>query len=603
MKKILLSVFILVFALAVVNSAPSKVYLEFLPDAGIDFVFPTEGQNIGGNFLVEWTNEDSLPDVYLQIGDNSCNLVENWEDLGSFPNNIREYMLNTEDYTDGANCLRLAGDNEWFDMVDVIIDNTNPTASVMVIQDGEEADVSDPQTRTEIFINVIEENSLAICDIDWKDGSHTDCLEKLNGYDHQYGDNGNYAIKLTVKDGAGNEATDTETAHVENVDPWNVNITTTQEIAAVGEAVLFEATAEDVDADMPLTFTWKFGSVEVVSEFDDGHVYYTWNNSGTYTINLEVSDNDNGKTDAEPHEILVVSAIALDNQEVIAFHELEADFDGNGNRFEHGVENGVCEKVSPGNPGLTITTDNGDCVVTWSSPRPTNNEQGENQVIIKVTNANGDYEYYSFVITIYSWIIELDEGWNLFSIPLVHETGEIEDVLPESVSDNVNRIWSYEFDEEAGENVWSCRKTTSSGWSSSACATGVPKIEQIVPGRGYFIQVKEDETATIKGFGNKVGPIPSAPPAITVPFNNWFLGGRYGIVNSIQEPFIAGPLDKNVALKSLFDGNTKTVVKYNGLDYEWVNDLTPQEGYWVFVSDANHETGTYTPIDEPYSWN
>jgi len=600
MKKILLSVFIfgiMVFAIGL-TFATSLVYR---PDSGIFFISPEENQQIGGEFLVEWENEDSFPDVYLQIGNDECNSVENWEDLGSFPNNIREYMLNTEDYTDGANCLRLAGDTEWFDMVDVIIDNTNPTASVMVIQDGEEADVSDPQTRTEIFINVIEENSLAICDIDWKDGSHTNCLANPTGnYDHQYGDNDGYAITLTVEDGAGNQDTDSDTADVVNVVPWNVNITTTTEIVAVGEAVLFEATAEDVNADMPLTFTWTFGSVEVVSEFDDGHVYYTWTEPGTYAINLEVKDKDNGKTDAEPHEILVVEATALDNQEVIAFHELEADFEGNGNRFEHGVANGVCEKVSPGNPGLTITTDNGDCVVTWSDPRPTNDEQGENMVIVKVSN-NGDYEYYSFVITIYSWMIELDGGWNLFSIPLVHETGNINDVIPEEVRDHVDKIWSYEYDDTTGESVWSCRKTTSGGsWSSSACATGVPKIETIVPGRGYFIQVKEDETATIKGFGNKVGPIPNTPPEIKVPLWEWFLGGRYGIVGTTQGE--AGELNKETALMNL-DGNTKVVVGYNGLNYEWTNDLTPQEGYWVIVSGGNHDTGTYTPIDEPYSWN
>ncbi|PJE81339.1 hypothetical protein COU58_02955, partial [Candidatus Pacearchaeota archaeon CG10_big_fil_rev_8_21_14_0_10_32_42] len=102
MKKILLSVFIfgiMVFAIGL-TFATSLVYR---PDSGIFFISPEENQQIGGEFLVEWENEDSFPDVYLQIGNDECNSVENWEDLGSFPNNIREYMLNTEDYTDGAN--------------------------------------------------------------------------------------------------------------------------------------------------------------------------------------------------------------------------------------------------------------------------------------------------------------------------------------------------------------------------------------------------------------------------------------------------------------------------------------------------------------------
>ena len=292
-----------------------------------------------------------------------------------------------------------------------------------------------------------------------------------------------------------------------------------------------------------------------------------------------------------------LSSGELPSQEVAAFYEFNYN-------FETGLENVLCNALDfP--KGMTFTQSGSKCYVWWDgthdSTRPTNNQKTKNghKIIINAVNNESSLNFY-FNIKIYSWIIPLEEGWNLISIPLVpEEDNSIENVILDQLGDEGQDVlpggteyvvYSYQYDGE------------SSDWLKSR-ASGYGDLDTVMPGYAYWIKVTDD--AVLKGMGVKSDILGSPTPEIKVPTNTWTMIGRYGIIGDgtniyVPDSRVHGALGKFPALSSIMRGEENKLSTY-GLDSEKnfieINKLYNNEGYWLFIENR----GNYTSSEETYS--
>ncbi len=606
MKKIILSILMLSVLLVSVGMVSSASF-------GVNFTSPIENSDVSDELVIKWENLGSVPGLYLQYADGNCTSPGTWIDLNdgdAFGGSETEYPWNTNEVDDGSSCLRLFVDSIIYDEVDFTIDNTEPVITTFSVNyDGSERDRPpiNNEEKSLIYLYVTEEN-LDTCEIAWDDGIVSSCSGTGN-YKHQYENSGNYDVKVTIKDVAGNEATDSATVKVANVAPENVAITTTQEVAASGEAVKFTASAEDVEADKPLTFTWTFDNDEVVSEFDDGHVVYTWDSASKHTVDLCVSDGDDETCIEELYEIEILDPIQLANQQVVAGEALDADFGDGTAKFPHSVVGGVCSLVPAGTPvGMEVEHNSAKtkCKVKWNSPKPTNDQRGEHHVTIQVINGD-EFEYYSFDVTVYSWGIKLEKGWNLISIPYVPTSSDIDDVLGDII-ENV----AYEgtstatvFQYNAVERVWYRARTTSTKSKFDYVKNHKDEeLASIVPGYSYWIKMENEDW--IYG-AEKNFPVNTVPGAngIDLATESWNLIGRFGVdsasspwwmaLRTLRKPFY---MDDYVS-KKLGIYKLLSVTASGDTTWSSATEIEPTKGYWVRTAAGSE--GRETVIYEPDS--
>ncbi|MFH1451728.1 MAG: PKD domain-containing protein [archaeon] len=554
---------------------------------GVEFTNPTTGEWHTGNILVEWTNDDEIDNLYLKYREGNCLTESSWNLLlGGIESDLREFPWEVLSL-DGDYCLRLGDSDEFSYSGQFCIDNDAPEVAICVgccFQEGIESDYEHEETITEVKMNLNDDswnggyscescNPMDYCTIDWGDGSTDDCSdvcesdERSTIYEyechHQYADSGLYDVSVSVEDCARNVGEGMDTVEVENIIPeCEIDAPTD---AAVGQEVDFAGIISnlgdwgEVNADMvKMLYDW---------DFDDGNndsgqmVTHIFTSEGEYMVMLTVDDTDGGVSSCY-HTIDVVEPIVLDNQEVAAFYPLEVEFgvDGVDRSFYTGLTNTVeCRAVNA--PENLRTKENMDapntCRVRWDkdSPppcgltaNPTNDERGVHNVVIRAENAGGDYEYYAFDITVWSWIIPLYEGWNLISVPLVPENSNaIEDVILDQIYDqlptgNEYGVWSYQYD------------GTDSNWLKSR-RSGYGDLDTIMLGYGYWVQVTAD--TVIKGYGTQIDAFQGLPPSIEVQTDNWAMIGKYGILGKPWHPFmnldkrVHGYLTKGTALESL----------------------------------------------------
>jgi len=599
-------------------------------DCTLDIVNPLEGQfYCQDDILVDWTAEgedcEAPWNVYYGVKDGDCDLdLETWllNHLGtSF---VTELPWDISELSEGEYCVKVTGACCEAEIEGPIcIDCTAPEVSVCVqdtcpqCSEGIESDDEwTPEKGTTIIIsyddtNDCEQQCELECEIDWGDDSDPEpCSEACEGEEcyHQYGDGGDtvnpYTITVTVTDCADNEGSATEDVTIENVDPVCIGVqASVSDIPLIdGEAeVDFIADATDVVADIPLTYNWDFGDSTTLS--DGSEVSHTYTSAGLYTVSVEVSDKDGGSTMCEDITVDVVDPTPLTDQEVAAYYGLDADFGYSDNRFHHNLSGPSedCMKIV-GPTNLEILDQGSDeyCTVRWDNDdgiaNPTNDEQGDHLIVVKVYN-DTDYEYYSFTVTVYSWIIDLQEGWNLVSIPYVPEDNTLlaEGVGITQIMSSIESIWSYEYN---SPSTWKYYKEGDLG----------SELDKIVPGRGYW--VKATKEAQIKGFGTQIGQtdqFPGMAPEIEVPINHWSLIGRYGILGVPQHfgCYDAGAIPKSTALESLTKlDNELHVYDVDSFGHLMsVNRLFNNKGYWLWVEDEalnNAESETYAPLDRFY---
>ena len=407
--------------------------------------------------------------------------------------------------------------------------------------------------------------------------------------------NANMPIAVKAIDRAGNFDIAESNVVISNVAPICEGIIASPR-GVIDSPIEFFANATDVLADMPLNYFWKFGDG---SNSTSNPINHTYTSGGNYNVTVEVTD-DEGASDICMHPISIVEPVELDAQEVAAYYNLEANFPSNPgevpNSFDTGLEGEVsCVKIE-GPENLQTYSDGNDCVVKWGDPnaRPTNDEKGTKQVIIKANEMP-----FVFDVTVYSWIIPLHTGWNLISIPLVPNDTSIDRVLIDQLYDYLPGassypIWSYQFN------------GNESKWLKSRRTVSFRTLTTVEPGYSYWINVVND--TELKGFGtlttNPEGG-PNGPfPWITVPTRGWSMIGRFGVRGSLPQ---ADKISLEDALESLIRARVDKIHLYKDESGRTIptEELEPYEGFWLYIDrgNSNLPTETYTPLDEFYPWN
>lgn len=619
------------------------VWLEIeytLPECIIEINNPESGNYYNDDIYISWTTENCLSSSYdLYYREGSCSLQAplDWDSI-IYELNDGEYFW-TSGFDEGEFCIKVEESGSYgIGVMDdtFFIDNIDPTADA-----GCEDEEYDPcelcelemiyEDHCEDGVYVCYEGETILLDgsNSFDEGEYASGIDTWEWYiDGEYYDEGEIVeydcldgdmtleVALRVTDNAGNDDTDYSEIEVMNVDPICEGILAPSDVA-VGQPVDFMGSAYDVEADIPLSFTWEFGDE---SSLEGESVTHTYTTAGEYTVLLTVEDKDGGYDTCE-HYLDVVEPTPLMNQEVAAYYPLDADFGEDagsaGNSFMTTLED-LEECMFVVSPDNMVTWDtNGDsCVVKWDmseTANPTNDERGEHTVIVRVENEEGDYEYYSFYVTVYSWMIDLYEGWNLISIPLVpEEDNSIENVIINPIYDSLPEgteyvIFSYQPNccDECGDI---------GSWLKSR-RTGYGDLDTVMPGYGYWVKVTED--TVLKGFGTQVGQtqmLPGMPPSVDVPANNWALIGRYGILGLPWNPGesednkVHGQLHKDKALMSVKKlDNDLHVYTVDDLGHLGIVDyLYNNQGYWLWVEDhafSNVKCESYAPIDEYYPEN
>jgi PKD repeat protein len=602
----------------------------------ITVIMPEVGNYYNDAIPIEWELDGycSSPTYNLHYKEGSCDMfpINEWHEITDtvYP---FEYDWNSG-IDEGEYCVRVSEDEgDDFGIMEntFYIDNIDPDADASC----EELDPCDPcyeedhcedgvyQCYEGETITLTAEGSTdnyGIESYEWdldNDGEYDDDTGVHVDYYCEDGDSME-TVHVRVTDLAGNTDHDHAYVNVMNVDPVCEGIDGPTDVA-VGFPVEFSGMATDVPADIPLEYDW---------DFDDGGyamgnpVSHTFDESGVYEVTLTVSDGDGGY-DYCYRMIDVVEPYVLDSQEVAAYYPLVANFgEDAGSNWEgrgsfmtglEGMEYKDCEVIIGPDNLVSASAVDGECVVLWDndelphpmlSANPTNDQQGTHSVLVRVSNSEDEYEYYTFDVTVWSWIIDLSEGWNLVSIPYIPEDTSVEDVILDRIYDSLPEegysVFSYQYDpcEDCGDM---------SRWLKTD-RERMGDLESVVPGHGYWIKVTE--ATKLKGMGTQLGQtadLPGTPPEVEVPTNSWALIGRYGILGTVPEYgcYDAGSIPVHTALDSV----KKIDNELHVYDVDSMGHLVDvyrmhnNAGYWLWIEDnALNNAGyeSYAPLDRFY---
>jgi len=203
-------------------------------------------------------------------------------------------------------------------------------------------------------------------------------------------------------------------------------------------------------------------------------------------------------------------------------------------------------------------------------PTHTYSEVGEYTVSVTAVDINENEAIATVKVSIYEpadWEIELKTGQaNFIAIPFTPQSTYYQDVL-DSIKPNLDRIWSYEYNEDEKVNVWIYKKTDVNGaWSSGS-------LQNIVPGRGYIVFMKNDDTlyGYKKTIGGGAGDTPATPAEVHLA-NGYNLIGAFGDVANLTTNTLA-------SLKSL--GGDPYWYKVLNKDEVTITTMQPNTAYWV----------------------
>ncbi|GAI27546.1 unnamed protein product, partial [marine sediment metagenome] len=132
--------------------------------------------------------------------------------------------------------------------------------------------------------------------------------------------------------------------------------------------------------------------------------------------------------------------------------------------------------------------------------------------------------------------VDLSEGWNLISLPLIPDDSSIDNMLV-GTSDSVDKIWMYKAeyaDDDIDNNGDGVIDESTEPWLSYA--PGAPEdLTDMVDGDGYWIDMIEAETLVVRGVEFVAGP--SAPPTYHV-VEGWNLIGFKSVTTAPADDYL-----------------------------------------------------------------
>jgi uncharacterized repeat protein (TIGR01451 family) len=160
--------------------------------------------------------------------------------------------------------------------------------------------------------------------------------------------------------------------------------------------------------------------------------------------------------------------------------------------------------------------------------------------------------------------IELDEGWNLTSLPLYipPEDRAPEDLLA-GIIGNLDIVWAYNACEPDPDLRW-----------SSFIPGGPPDLTEMRDGRGYWIDMDDGDTLTVEG--TMLPEPPEVPPTYQV-CEGWNLIGFKSTVPRTPSDYLAAIAVKYTIIYGFADGRY-FIAGAPGHAY-----LEPGLGYWIAV--------------------
>ncbi|MAF80369.1 hypothetical protein CL629_04825 [bacterium] len=259
--------------------------------------------------------------------------------------------------------------------------------------------------------------------------------------------------------------------------------------------------------------------------------------------------------------------------------------------------------LDPNNPGITVTFDedvtiseeNVDLESEWDEQDVTVSYDSETRTatITPGDTLDGDSTYTVYLYNIvddseneideYDWdfttavtySIDLTQGWNLISIPIVPQSSDVGDVLGElNSSSTISSVYTY----DKGTNTWSVYRPGSPETSN---------LDELTAGYAYWINYSSEDEGTIEGYGNTFQGGEITPPERTL-YEGWNMLGYYQIEGTTSEPanfalatLLTDTWDETSAYWSSirsYDNESKT---FDTVDFE--DDIDPGAGYWIFL--------------------
>ena len=169
------------------------------------------------------------------------------------------------------------------------------------------------------------------------------------------------------------------------------------------------------------------------------------------------------------------------------------------------------------------------------------------------------------------YYVDLEVGWNLFSLPLIPDDSSVEAVL-DDVLENVDIVWGYK------DNAWSNYLPAVPEFST---------LTDMVDGEGYWVKMTAADTETVSGV--ELPKPPALPPVYSV-YEGWNLIGFKAVDPMFVDGYLA-TIPYTIRDSSVCYGWEASIQEYDmvylagGIVDEGFN---PGQGYWLYLTeDAN----------------
>jgi len=284
--------------------------------------------------------------------------------------------------------------------------------------------------------------------------------------------------------------------------------------------------------------TESFIVFEVLEDADDPVIVST---EVAYTLDA---------TSASLSDSVDITVVATDDLSGVASVSIDAT------ELDLGVAEGMAFSEGAWTKNLAFTAEVGTYTLTITATDYAENTDVVTVDVVVALDITGLY-------------VDLEEGWNMFSLPLIPDDSSIEVVLAD-VMENVQIVWGYK------EGVW------------SKYLPGLPEfstLTDLVDGEGYWVLITAEDTVTVSGVEL---PGPGILPPVYDVVEGWNLIGFKSVdFMNINEYLTTVP--KTVRASSVSYGWDATIQ-----DYEMVylgdfpipdSNFYPGQGYWLYLTE------------------